>query len=84
MDSIINIFLAMPVLALLVLALYVAVIILIIRLICQYAAKQNAKEFDYDYLAQRTAEAVCKRMKIMEQEKSGQENANGDESNAEE
>ena len=35
----------------------------------KYLAKQISKYFDYDYLAQRTAEEVCKRMLIIEKQK---------------
>ena len=69
MDAIINLIMAMPILIILVLAIKIAVTILIIRLICQYMAKQNANAFDYDYLAERTAAEVCKRMMIIEGQK---------------
>lgn len=40
-----------------------------IRASCRYQARQNAKEFDYDYLAERTAEEVCKRLMLIERQK---------------
>lgn len=69
MDAIISLIMAMPILIILILALKIAITILIIRLICQYMAKQNAKAFDYDYLAERTAAEVCQRMMIIERQK---------------
>lgn len=59
-------FLLLP---LLILALVILVNILIIRAICDYLAKQNAREFDYDYLAYRTAKEICQRMAIIERQK---------------
>lgn len=59
-------FLLLP---LLILALVILVNILIIRAICDYLAKQNAREFNYDYLAYRTAEEICQRMAIIERQK---------------
>ena len=56
-----EIVIAMPILIILIIALKSAITILIIRLICQYMAKQNARAFDYDYLAERTAEELYKR-----------------------
>lgn len=53
-------------LAFLILALNIAGSILIIRAICKYMARQNANAFDYDYLAERTAEEVCKEILIIE------------------
>ena len=41
----------------------------VIREICKYAAKKNAEEFDYDYLAERTAAEICKRMIIIEKQR---------------
>lgn len=69
MDAIISLIMAMPILIILILALKIAITILIIRLICQYMAKQNAKAFDYDYLAERTAAEVCQRMMIIKKQK---------------
>ena len=69
MEAIISLFMAMPILIILILALKIAITILVIRLICQYVAKQNAKAFDYDYLAERTAAEVCQRMMIIERQK---------------
>ena len=66
MEEIIAIISAMPLLIILIVALRIAITILIIRLICQYLAKQNAKEFDYDYLAERTAEQIYNKMIIIE------------------
>ena len=42
----------------------------VIRATCKYQAQKNAEAFDYDYLAERTAEEVCKRMLIIEGQKS--------------
>ena len=61
MEAIINFIITMPILIVLIIALKIAVTILIIRLICQYMAKQNARAFDYDYLAKRTAEEIYKK-----------------------
>lgn len=69
MDAIISLIRAIPIIIILALALKIAITILVIRLICQYMAKENAKAFDYDYLAERTAAEVCKRMMIIERQK---------------
>ena len=69
MDAIISLIRAMPIIIILTLAIKIAITILVIRLICQYMAKQNANAFDYDYLAERTAAEVCKRMMIIERQK---------------
>ena len=45
------------------------ILFFVIRAICNYQARRNAAEFDYDYLAERTAEEVCKRMVIIEKQK---------------
>ncbi len=49
----------------------VAIVVLyfVIRAICRYQARQNAKSFDYDYLAERTAEEICKRLALIERQK---------------
>ena len=54
-----------------VLILGVAAIVLyfVIRATCKYQAKQNAEAFDYDYLAERTAAEICKRMIIIEKQR---------------
>ena len=41
----------------------------IIILICKYLAKQISMKFDYDRLAKRTAEEICKRMLIIEKQR---------------
>lgn len=46
-----------------------SILYFVIRATCRYQARQNAKAFDYDYLAERTAEEVCKRMVILEKQK---------------
>ena len=69
MEAIISLFMAMPILIILLIALRIAITILIIRLICQYMAKQNAKAFDYDYLAEQTAKEVYKKLMIIERQK---------------
>lgn len=43
--------------------------VFIIRAICKYMAKQNAEVFDYDFMAARTAEEICRRMMIIEKQK---------------
>ena len=43
---------------LLIFIIEIAVFILIVRLICQYQAKENARAFDYEYLAQCIAEEI--------------------------
>ena len=45
------------------------VLFFVIKAICRYQAKENAKAFDYDYLAIRTAEETCKRLMIIEGQK---------------
>ena len=45
------------------------VLYFVIRETCKYAAKKNAEEFDYDYLAERTAAEICKRMIIIEKQR---------------
>lgn len=50
-------------------ALWIIVIIVAIIVICRYLAKRIAAEFKYDYLAQRIAEEICKRMMIIENQK---------------
>lgn len=52
-----------------ILAIEIVVAILIIRAICNYMAKKNAEAFNYDKLATRTAEEVCKRLMIIENQK---------------
>lgn len=55
----------------------VAIVVLyfVIRATCRYQARQNAKAFDYDYLAERTAEEVCKRLVIIEKQKTAYKGA---------
>lgn len=48
----------------------------VIRAICRYQAKENARAFDYDYLAERTAAEICKRLAIMEKQKTAYKGAN--------
>ena len=52
-----------------ILAIEIVIAVLIIRAICKYMAKKNAEAFDYDRLATRTAEEVCKRLMIIEKQK---------------
>jgi len=47
----------------------IAIWVGIIVLICKYLAKQISIKFDYDKLAKRTAEEVCKRILIIEKQK---------------
>ena len=54
---------------LLILVVTILINVFIIRTICDYLAKQNAKAFDYDRLENRTAEEICKRMMIIERQK---------------
>ena len=52
----------------------VAFWVMVVILISKYLAKQISKYFDYDRLAQRTAEEICKRMLLLEKQKTkGQE-----------
>lgn len=60
--------------ALLCIAAPFAVWFFIIRTICKYAAKENAKAFDYDYLAQRIAEETIKRIMIIEKQRTATQN----------
>lgn len=54
------------------------------RAICRYQAKENARAFDYDYLAERTAAEICKRLAIMEKQKTAYKGAtNPDEDQSE-
>lgn len=46
-----------------------AIYIFMIRSICKYMAKQNAEAFDYNFMAARTAEEICRRMMIIEKQK---------------
>lgn len=62
-------------LPLIVVAIAILINILIIRGVCKYIAKQSTKELNYDYLANRTAEEICKRMMIIEKQKSAACNA---------
>lgn len=65
-----RIFILLEILKWLIIALVVIVVFyFVIRATCRYQARQNAKEFDYDYLAERTAAEVCKRMMIIERQK---------------
>ena len=61
-----------------------AIYIFVIRSICKYMAKQNAEAFDYDFMAARTAEEICRRMIIIEKQKAeaykGATNDTGDQS----
>ena len=43
--------------------------VVIIRAVCNYLARKNAEEFDYDYLAERMAEEICKKMMIIQKQK---------------
>ncbi len=54
----------------LIVAVIGTVLFFVIRATCNYQARKNADEFDYDYLAERTAEEVCKRLLIIEGQKS--------------
>ena len=45
----------------------------IVIIVSKYLAKQISRYFDYDYLAQRTAEEVCKRMLIIEKQRKNTE-----------
>ena len=65
------------ILGILVLTLIVLINILIIRMICNYQAKKNAEYFDYDYLADRTAAEVYKRLIFIESQKTAAKNATG-------
>ena len=60
---------AFTILPFLFIALAIAINIWIIRAICKYMAKQNAKAFDYDYLAKKIAEEVNKKATHTEQTK---------------
>lgn len=52
----------------------VAFWVVVVILVSKYLAKQISKYFDYDRLAQRTAEEICKRMLLLEKQKTkGQE-----------
>ena len=53
----------------------------VIRAICRYQAKENAKYFDYDYLAERTAEEICQRMIVLEKQKTKTESKETTEEN---
>lgn len=69
----------------LIIALVVIVVLyFVIRATCRYQARQNAKAFDYDYLAEKTAAEICKRMMIIERQKEtaykGATKNNGDQS----
>ena len=69
----------------LIIALVVIVVLyFVIRATCRYQARQNAKAFDYDYLAEKTAAEICKRMMIIERQKEtaykGATNNSGDQS----
>lgn len=48
----------------------------VIRAICNYQARRNAEEFDYEYLAERMAEELCKRMALIEKSKASNNNTN--------
>ena len=61
--------LAVLLIPVIVLAVVILIWVLIIRLICQYMARKNAEAFDYDYLAERIAEETCKRMLLIERQK---------------
>ncbi len=58
-DNMINVIGGLIVVKILFVLLVIAIFILVIRLICQYQAKMNAREFDYGYLA----ECIAKEMK---------------------
>lgn len=51
---------------LIVIAIPILMWVIIIRAVCNYLARRNAEEFDYDYLAERMAEEICKRGIIIE------------------
>lgn len=52
LENIRSIILAVVLIKGLLLAIEILVIILIIRLICQYQARENSKAFDYEYMAE--------------------------------
>lgn len=52
-----------------VIAIPILIHIAIIQAICKYMAKQNSKSFDYDFMARRIAEEVCKRLLLIEKQK---------------
>ena len=47
----------------------IVLLIIIIRAICKYLAKETANAFQYDYLAKRIAEETCKRLLIIEKQR---------------
>ncbi len=69
LESIGQIFYSVIGLAIIGFIIKTAIYIFIIRTICKYMAKQNSKSFDYDFMARRTAEEICKRMLLIEKQK---------------
>ena len=69
------------ILGIMIMAVNVLIGIIIIRAICNYQAKQNAAHFDYDYLAERTAEEICQRMIVLEKQKTKTESKETTEEN---
>ena len=65
---------------LLIFIIEIALFILIVRLICQYQAKENARAFDYEYLAQCIAEEIHSET-IRDKCKHSENNANGNSAN---
>ena len=65
-----RLFILLEILKWLIIALVVIVVLyFVIRATCRYQAKENAKAFDYDYLAERTAAEICQRLMIIEAQK---------------
>ena len=49
----------------------VIVLYFVIRAICKYQARKISEAIKYDYLAERTAEEICKRLVIIEKDRKG-------------
>ena len=49
--------------------IYGFILYFIIKKACEHIPKKNADEFDYDYLAEKTAAEICRRMAIIENQK---------------
>ena len=56
-------------------AIPIAIWVLVVRAICKHAAKKNAEAFNYDYLANKIADEIYKRLMIIEKQKSNKEEA---------
>lgn len=55
---------------LILIAIPILIAFIVFKIKTEYIAKKNAEAFEYDYLAEKIAEEICKKMLIIEKHKS--------------